>query len=282
MRTRIPTSTDLTVTSPRLSGWTVISLRERSQQASVRRAIEAAGAHALALPGLRLHALDAGPALQAALDAKPGIVLCVSPAAVRFLTRLEPSIAQRVPIGAGVGAGTARALQRAGFIDVLAPSVCMRQLSETLLAHPRLQQGEGQALLIVSAPGGRQVLGPALRERGFSVEEVHLYRRAPARLDARHARALLGAGDPLGLLLSSAEALDNVLAQLPPGAAARLRSARVAASSERLCQYARGCGFSDLHLAAGPQPQALVDALALPQAFADPVGPGQGRGGKRA
>lgn len=281
MRTRIPTSTDLTVTSPPLSGWTVISLRERSRQAAARRAIEAAGAHALALPGLRLHALDAGPALQAALANRPGIALCISPAAVRFLTRLEPGIAQRASVGAGVGAGTARALRRAGFIDVLAPTACTQQVSETLLAHPRLQQGDGQTLLIVGAPGGRQVLAPALRERGFSVEEVHLYRRGPARLDARHARALLGADDPLGLLLSSAEALDNVLTQLPPAAAARLRTSRVAASSERLRQHAHRCGFSDVHLAAGPQPQALVDALARTHT-ADRVGDDHARHGKRA
>lgn len=262
MRTRIPTSTDPTVTSPPLPGWAVISLRERSQQAAARRAIEAAGARAVALPGLRLHALDAGPALQAALAGKPGIALCISPAAVRFLARLDPAIARRVPIGAGVGSGTARALRHAGFADVIAPAGDTQQISETLLAHPRLQQGAGRSVLLAGAPGGRNVLGPALRARGFSVAEVHLYRRAPARLDARHVRALLDAPAPLGLLLSSAEALDNVLAQLPPQAVDRLRRARVAASSERLCRHAHGRGFGDVRLAAGPAPEALVNALA--------------------
>jgi uroporphyrinogen-III synthase len=89
-----------------------------------------------------------------------------------------------------------------------------------------------------------------------------VYRRGPARLDARHARALLSTSEPLGLLLSSAEALDNVLTQLPAEAVARLKRARVAASSERLVAHARQRGFTDLQLAAGPQPQALVAALA--------------------
>jgi uroporphyrinogen-III synthase len=244
-----------------LAGWTVISLRERSQQGPARRAIEAAGGRALALPGLRLQALAAGAALQAAVARQPRIVLCISPAAVRFLLALAPAIAQQVPLAAGVGAGTAQALRRAGFTEVIAPRATEQQISEGLLAHPQLQHGHGQRVLLAGASGGRGLLAPALRSRGFEVDELHLYRRGPARLDSRHARALQAAADPLGLLLSSAEALDNVLAQLPAEALTRLRSARIAASSERLAAHARQHGFSDLRLAAGPQPPALVAAL---------------------
>lgn len=262
MRTRIPTSTDVSVTSRPLAGWTLISLRERSQQAAAKRAIEAAGAHALALPGLRLQALDAGAALASALAERPSIALCISPAAVRFLRALAPQIAVRVPIGAGVGAGTASALRRAGFVEVLAPQQGGAQISEGLLAHPRLARGAGERVLLVGAPGGRGVLAPELRARGFAVAEVQVYRRGPARLDARHARAVAAARAPLGLLLSSAEALDNVLAQLPAAALAVLKRARVVASSERLLAHAQSLGFIDCVLAAGPQPQALVAALA--------------------
>ncbi len=262
MRTRIPTSTDSSVISPPLAGWTVISLRERSQQGAAKRAIEAAGAKPLALPGLRLEPLDASTALDQALAKRPTIALCISPAAVRFLLKLDARIAARVRIGAGVGAGTAAALHRAGFAEVLAPIEQGPQISEGLLAHPRLAQGAGETVLLVAAPGGRGVLAPELRARGFNVEEVQVYRRGPARLDARHARAVQTASAPLGLLLSSAEALDNVLAQLPAEAVEKLRRARVAASSERLAAHARSRGFSDTVLAAGPQPQALVATLA--------------------
>ncbi len=268
MRTRIPTSTDSTETSLPLTGWTLISLRERSQQAAARRAIEAAGARALALPGLRLQALDAGATLQGALSKHPAIALCISPAAVRFLRALQPQIAAQVAIGAGVGRGTAQALRRAGFKDVLAPVGDGQQISEGLLAHPRLQQGEGQRLLLVGAPGGRGLLAPALRERGFEVDAVEVYRRGPARLDARHARALREARGPLGLLLSSAEALDHVVAQLPGDALAKLRTACVAVSSERLGEHAHRYGFCDVHRATGPQPEALVAALATAQTSA--------------
>lgn len=239
----------------------MVSLRERSQQAPARRAIEAAGGRALALPGLRLQALAADAALQAAVSRQPRIVLCISPAAVRFLLALAPAIGLQVPLAAGVGAGTARALRRAGFNEVIAPRASGQQISEGLLAHPELQHGLGQRVLLAGAAGGRGLLAPALRARGFEVDELHLYRRGPARLDSRHARAVREAGDPLGLLLSSAEALDNVLAQLPADAVARLRRARVAASSGRLIEHARQHGFLDLRLAAGPQPSALVAAL---------------------
>ncbi len=244
----------------------MISLRERSQQGAAKRAIEAAGAEALALPGLRLEPVQAGAALEQALAKRPTIALCISPAAVRFLLKLAPRIATRVAIGAGVGAGTAAALRRAGFAEVLAPIEQSPQISEGLLAHPRLAQGAGETVLLVAAPGGRGVLAPELRARGFTVEEVQVYRRGPARLDARHTRSVLAASAPLGLLLSSAEALDNVLALLPAEAIAKLKQARVAASSERLLAHAQSHGFSDAVLAAGPQPQALVAALATSKA----------------
>ena len=77
---------------------------------------------------------------------------------------------------------------------------------------------------------------------------------------------MLTASAPLGLLLSSAEALDNVLDQLPAEAVAKLKRARVAASSERLIEHARSRGFGDAVQAAGPQPQALVAALAASDA----------------
>lgn len=239
----------------------MISLRERSQQARARRAIEAAGARALALPGLRLRAVASRDELEAALQPEPWLLLFISPAAVRFARALMPELGSRGSAAAGVGAGTARALRAAGFAEVLQPAAGAMQASEGLLAHPGLQGGQGRRVLLLGAPGGRGVLAPTLRQHGFEVGELHLYRREPARLDARHHRALLGCAPPLGLLLSSGEALDNVLGQLPAASCARLLQATVAASSPRLAELARQRGFGQVRAAAGPDPGALVQAL---------------------
>lgn len=265
MRRRIPTSTDAASKSATLADWCVISLRERGQQAAAARAIRAAGAQPLALPGLKLSPLDAGASLRSALAQSPAIALCVSPNALRFALRLCPELPRRVACGAGVGAATARALQRAGFKRVLQPASAAAQTSEGLLDNPELAEGAGRGLLLIAAPGGRSVLEQTLRARGFKVRRVEVYSRGPARLDARHFRALEHAPSPLALLLSSAEALDHVLAALPAELLPKLQSARVAASSPRLIEHARERGFADLRLARGPAPAELLRALCRPR-----------------
>jgi uroporphyrinogen-III synthase len=210
---------------------------------------------------LRLRALASRTELEAALQPAAWLLLFISPASVRFARALDAGLARRGCAAAGVGAGTARALRAAGFADVLQPVADAAQTSEGLLAHPRLQRGEGRRVLLLGAPGGRGLLEPALRERGFQVQTLHLYRREPARLDARHLRALRECSPPLGLLLSSGEALDNVLAPLDADARARLLQATVAASSTRLAERARALGFARVVPADGPDPTALVRSL---------------------
>ena len=257
MKPRIPTSTDA------LSGWTVVCLRERRQQPAAARLIRARGARPLALPGLKLSALPAQAALDAALKTRAGLAVFTSPAAVAFARRLRADLAARITLAAAVGAGTAQALRQAGFSAVIQPGATAEQTSEGLLGCTELATGHGRQLLLISAPGGRGLLAPELSARGFAVRRIDVYQRGPARLDARHRRALDAATRPLGLLLSSAEALDNVLAQLPAASVACLRQARVAASSARLLAHAQSLGFADARLAAGPSLAALLAALSV-------------------
>ena len=256
MKPRIPTSTDA------LAGWTVVCLRERRQQPAAARLIRARGARPLAMPGLKLTALPAQAALDSALSTPIEVAVFTSPAAVEFAHRLRPDLAARITLAAAVGAGTAQALRQRGFSAVIQPGHA-EQTSEGLLGCAELATGLGRPLLLISAPGGRGLLGPELSARGFAVQRVDVYQRGPARLDARHRRALYAATRPLGLLLSSAEALDNVLAQLPAASVACLRQARVAASSARLLAHAQSLGFADARLAAGPSLAALLAALSV-------------------
>jgi uroporphyrinogen-III synthase len=54
--------------------------------------------------------------------------------------------------------------------------------------------------------------------------------------------------------------LSLLLAQLPADLQARLRTATVAAASERLVAQALAAGFANVTLAAGPLPAQLVRA----------------------
>jgi uroporphyrinogen-III synthase len=167
-----------------------------------------------------------------------------------------------VVCGAGVGATSARALQRAGFRRVLTPAAGAGQTSEGLLAHPELAEGGGRGVLLIAAPGGREVLEQQLRARGFRVRRMEVYTRSAPRLDRRHFQLLEQAQPPLGLLLSSAQALDNLLAALPAALHERLKGAIVAAASPRLAEHAHACGFANVRTGSGPSTQALLETLA--------------------
>lgn len=254
-----------TLVSPYLAVWTVISLRPAPQQGAMKRAISARGATALALPALRLAAMPdvdlARTSLRAALTCSQ--LIFTSPAAVRFaasLQILQPVREQRVY---AVGRGTAHALARYGLRAIHPAERAMR--SEGLLAlsdfaPAALARPKGD-IGVVTAPGGRGLLAHALRARGARVRVAEVYRRLPPRFNRLHVEALLCSTAPRAVLLSSAEALDNALAALPPAAAACLRDALVVASSPRLAQLAHERGFAAVIEAGAPTPQALLDAL---------------------
>jgi len=229
------------MSSPALAGSYVISLRPRGQHAALRRAAAKHGARVLALSPLRIACRDAADvraALRAAL-AVP-VVLFTSPNAVAAAQRLQELKPRRGQRWLAVGEGTARALRRAGVDEAVAPA---RMDSEGLLALPELQALHGIDVGLVTAPGGRGRIAPALAARGARVLRADVYERiaiAPRATELARLRALRA---PLLLALSSGEALETLLAAVPDDIAARLREATVLAASERLAALAREHGF---------------------------------------
>ena len=239
-----------------LTGWYVISLRPPGQHDGLRRAAAARGARVLALSPLRIAVRDDAAtraALRAALAAKR--VVFTSPNAVRAAAALQPLRVRRGQAWLAVGAGTAAALRRAGVASVAHPA---RMDSEGLLALPALRDVHGADVGLVTAPGGRDRIAPALRARGATLVRADVYareRRPPAPAAIARLRAL---DAPLLLALTSAEAL----AALPPDALGLVRRARVVAASERLADVARAAGFRDVVVAASARPADLVAAAA--------------------
>jgi uroporphyrinogen-III synthase len=251
--------------SPYLAVWTVISLRPSTQQAAMKRAITACGASALALPALRLAPMEdaegARHALRAALTCAQ--IVFTSPAAVHFAAALQELKASRLQRVYALGRGSARALARHGLAAIHPGERAMR--SEGLLAltdfAPERLRGADADVGVVTAPGGRGAIVHALRARGARVRVAEVYRRLPPRFDRRHAAALRASRAPRALLLTSAEALDHALAGFDGEALACLRDATVVASSARLVDHARGCGFTCVIDAGAPTPQALLETL---------------------
>ncbi|HET7126837.1 MAG TPA: uroporphyrinogen-III synthase [Lysobacter sp.] len=244
-----------------LEGCYVISLRPVGAHASLRRAAAAQGARLLALSPWRIETQDdAGTrrALRAALAA--GIVVATSPAAVRSASALHALRARRGQVWCAVGAGTAAALHRAGIDVVVSPT---RMDSEGLLALDALRNVRGCEVGLLAAPGGRDLIAPALRKRGARVLRADVYRRVettPSPVALARLRALR---TKPWIALSSGEALRCTLSRLPADLSGKLRGANVAAASERLAQVARDAGFrARTVVAASAQPRDLIAAMA--------------------
>jgi uroporphyrinogen-III synthase len=238
-----------------LQGRIVVITRPAGTAAALVRRVRALGGVPLLLPGLALRgAIDKAAAcagLRVALLDE--LLVFTSPAAVRHAAALVPL--QTAATVLAVGQGTARALRRYG-IDAITPS---RQDSEGLLEHPALQDLRGRRIALIGAPGGRGVLREQLAARGAQLRELHVYRRVPPRLDRRHVDALLRLPSSARVLLSSAEALQNLRQQLPPPAWARLCAATAVASSERLEAATRAAGFHRIALAASALSADMLD-----------------------
>ena len=239
--------------------WYVISLRPRGEHAPLRREAAKRGGGLIALSPWQLRLRDDDATRAALRDALAAShVVFTSPAAVRAARALQ-SLARSGQSVCAVGAGTAAALRRAGVANVHSPA---RMDSEGLLALPALQDVQGRDVGLVTAPGGRGEIAPALVARGARVLRADVYAREAVPLSVAAMQQLRETDAPLVLALSSGEALQRVLAVLPVDLAARLKQAHVVAASERLRVLARDLGFTDIEVAAGPRPADLIDAAA--------------------
>lgn len=238
----------------------VVSLRPRGQHDALRRAAARFGARVLALSPLRIELRsDAGTrtGLRTALEAP--LVVFTSPNAVRAARALQHLRARRGQTWLAVGEGTAAALRRAGIAHPVAPA---RMDSAGLLALPALQAVGGLGIGLVTAPGGRNRIEPALRARGARVLRAEVYARIAVPLRAEAVDRLRALCTPPWLALSSGEALELLLEALPADALRHLRRARVIAASPRLAALARRHGFDEVVTAASAQPRDLLDAAA--------------------
>lgn len=243
-----------------LQHWCVLSLRPRGQHAGLRAAAARRGACTLALSPFAIE-IRADAATRAALAQaqRADVALYTSPNAVTAAAALQTLHRRRGQVVLAVGSGTQRALRRFG-IEAQAPS---RMDSEGLLAMPALADVGGRRIAVVTGAGGRNLLAPALHKRGAQVLRVDAYARKPLPL-SRTALAKLGdvLVDPRRVLLplSSGEALQQVLQNLPD--VLRKRFARIAlvAASARLAEAAGGAGFRRIAVASDARPAALLHA----------------------
>jgi len=243
---------------PSLHGRVVVITRPAGTAAALARRVRACGGVPLLLPGLSLRgaAGEMGLRTQMRIALNDQLLVFTSPAAVRFAAALLPLRTHATVLA--VGQGTAQALRRHG-VHALAPS---RQDSEGLLDLPAAQVLRGKRVAQIGAPGGRGMLREQLAARGARLRELQVYRRMPPRLDRRHVEAVSALPRSARVLLSSAEALQNLVDLLPPPVLARLRAAVAVASSARLAQAAHEAGFARIVQAESAVAADLLEAAA--------------------
>ncbi len=239
---------------------TVVTTRPSGQGVNLCRALRDRGLAAWNLPVLRLAPM---PDTQAVRDGLARAlagdrIIFTSPSAVRHALAQWPPAAGVRAERIAVGASTARALRQAGMGPVAIPD---HASSEGLLDMASLARVRGQRIAIVGAAGGRPLLGDSLAGRGALVSRVNVYRRLPARWDARHGHALDGLRGTVVLTVTSAQSMADLAERLPPAAWTRLRSGIAVASSPRLQDLAHELGFSGVHRAASATDADLLAAI---------------------
>jgi uroporphyrinogen-III synthase len=151
---------------------------------------------------------------------------------------------------AAVGQATANALQRAGIIASAVPEQGFN--SEALLAMPQLQPLQGQRCLIIRGVRGRELLAETLRARGATVDYLDVYERQPPSTDPAELIDLLQSKTLDVISITSAEALQNLLAMVPAQPwRTQLLTIPLVVISDRLRFIAQTLGFTCITVSSG-------------------------------
>jgi uroporphyrinogen-III synthase len=225
--------------SASLAGLRVLVTRPAAQAQPLCRQLAAAGAEPRPLPLLQIEPLPASPQLQRQFrEARAAEAwIFTSANAVRHARGLDSeSWPARLY---AIGAATAAALAALGF-GAATPDG--EYSSEGLLQLPQLQQISGRRYALITGAEGLGLLAATLAARGALVDTVAVYRRVGvAHPPERVLAALQGAQ---AAIVTSGEALRQLLRVTPSAAQAQLRTLRLVVPSARVVELARELGFA--------------------------------------
>jgi uroporphyrinogen-III synthase len=196
----------------------VIVTRPRESADATVRALNAAGATAVALPLLEISTIEA---VAFPLSSPPDAIIFVSTHAAQFgvpeLSRQRMIANAAAPQEVyAVGLATANRLAALGLSRVKTP--VSGEDSEALLAEPIFSSPAGRNILIVkgaSEGGGRQLLDDTLRQRGAFVHNLICYQRELKTLTLAERRQLAdGVRNGATVLIGSVETLESLASNL--------------------------------------------------------------------
>lgn len=246
-----------------LAGVGVLITRPAGQSAGIAAHIESAGGIPILFPTIEIAEPD-NPAHLTDVVARLGefdIAIFVSANAVqraalhiRERWRELPTHLQLV----AVGPASARMLRELDFGQALTPMAGAS--SEALLEMPLLTDVAGKRIVIFRGQGGRELLADTLRRRGAHVEYAECYRRAIPQADPSVLIAQWQGGEIRVVLITSAEALENLRTLLGPHGDVLLRQTPCVVASERIAETARALGIMAV-VASAADDEAFLSAL---------------------
>ena len=245
--------------NPSLSGVGVLVTRPAGQASGLMQRLVEAGAKPFSFPALAIFPVDT-PALRQALAALDlfDLALFVSPTAVeQGLAALGRPWPASLAV-AGIGSGTARALQRAGIARVVTPLDGAD--SEHLLALPEFRSMTDRCVLIVRGEGGRELIADTLAARGAEITHAVCYRRGRPEADPVPLLKALAAAELQAVTVMSSETLDHLMALAGDGGRAALLALPLFAPHARIAAHARALGFAEA-IATAPGDDGLVAGL---------------------
>ena len=222
-----------------LAGLGVLVTRPAPQAQALCQLLQRAGAAVNRLPLLAVEPVGDIAAVVARLGQARSwdYWIFTSGNAARQAARLD---AGPWPPLAAAGAATAAALAADGHPGALVPAGL--DGAPGLLAEPRFAAPAGARILIVTGENTLPELAEGLRARGARVEVLAVYRRVPVQHAPQEVTAAILASQVA--IVSSGEALAQLLRLTPAPARTRLLSLQLALPSPRMIETAREAGFT--------------------------------------
>ncbi|EMR12189.1 uroporphyrinogen-III synthase [Methylophaga lonarensis MPL] len=236
------------------AGRKVLVTRPESQAQTLAAMVADRGGEAIIFPALAIAFI---PATQWPQIDWPQIdwLIFVSPNAVAaFVAGYQQPLPANVKCVA-VGGGTVKAMQQHGLaVDLQPPE---SKGSESLLTVEQFQTLQGQQIVIVRAPGGRELLAETLRLRGASVSYLNAYQRVRPHPSET---ACQQAAQVDYLTATSVASLDNLCALLKPYLS-HIRELPLVVLSDRIQQHALSSGFKKVTVTTDASDNAIMQRL---------------------
>lgn len=246
--------------------FTVWITRPEPEAKSLCALARGSGWHALAVPAIEIAPPADPKAAQAKLRHIRAVdaVIFISANAVDWAFRFEPEIGRSLERRAvfAVGKATAAELARRGLREVMAPA--SGSDSEALLDHPALSTAAiaGRRVLIVRGCAGRELLARVLEDRGARVTYAEVYSRRLPAATLQQLPGLWRETPPDIIVVTSGEALNNLLAMTPATRHEQLLACQLVVFGRQLVERVRCGGFQRPPVAAmSAGGQGILEAL---------------------